>query len=78
MATITIEEARARLEELIHCLTPGEAVVITENNRPVAKLVATAQAEPRKVPRRGGQRGSVLYMAPDFDKPLEDFKESME
>jgi antitoxin (DNA-binding transcriptional repressor) of toxin-antitoxin stability system len=30
-ATITIEEARAKLKELIHQLAPGEEVVITEN-----------------------------------------------
>ena len=37
--TITIEEAQARLRELIHQLAPGEEVVITENQQPVAKLV---------------------------------------
>jgi prevent-host-death family protein len=79
MATITIEEARANLGNLIHRLAPGEEVVITENDRPVAKLVAATPPEPpKRVPRLGGQRGSVLYMAPDFDEPLEDFKEYME
>jgi antitoxin (DNA-binding transcriptional repressor) of toxin-antitoxin stability system len=38
MATVTIEEAQATLLELIHQLPPGEEVVITENNQPVAKL----------------------------------------
>jgi prevent-host-death family protein len=78
MATITIEEARANLDDLIHRLQPGEEVVITENDRPVAKLVATPREPPKRVPRLGGQRGSVLYIAPDFDEPLEDFKEYME
>lgn len=78
MATITIEEARANLDDLIHRLTPGEEVVITENDRPIAKLVAATPETPKRVPRLGGQRGSVLYIAPDFDEPLEDFKEYME
>jgi prevent-host-death family protein len=39
MATVTIQEAQAKLPELIHNLTPGEEIVITENNQPVAKLV---------------------------------------
>lgn len=78
MATITIEEARANLDDLIHRLQPGEEVVITENDRPVAKLVATPPDPPKRVPRLGTQRGSVLYIAPDFDEPLEDFKEYME
>jgi antitoxin (DNA-binding transcriptional repressor) of toxin-antitoxin stability system len=78
MATITIENAQARLGELIHQLTPGEELIITENDRPVAKLVATGPApEPRAVPKLGTQRGSVRYMAPDFDAPLDDFKEYM-
>ncbi|MDB5306881.1 MAG: Antitoxin of toxin-antitoxin stability system [Gemmataceae bacterium] len=77
MATITIEEARANLDDLIHRLTPGEEVVITENNRPVAKLVASLPEEPRKVPKLGTQRGSVLSME-HFDDPLEDFKEYTE
>ncbi len=39
-ATITIDEAQANLKELIHRLTPGEEVIITEDHRPVAKLVS--------------------------------------
>jgi prevent-host-death family protein len=38
-ATITVEEAQARLKELISKLAPGEEVVITDDNSPVAKLV---------------------------------------
>jgi prevent-host-death family protein len=74
--TITLQEAQAKLGELIHQLTPGEEVVITENDQPVAKLVATP-VEIRKVPKLGTQRGSVLSME-HFDDPLEDFKEYME
>lgn len=73
MATITIQEARANLDDLIHRLTPGEEVVITENNLPIAKLVGT-QAPPLKIPKLGTQRGSVLSME-HFDDPLDDFKE---
>lgn len=78
MSTITIEEAKAQLGDLIHRLTPGEEVVIVENDQPVAKLVATPSSpETRKVPKLGTQRGSVLSME-HFDDPLEDFKEYME
>ena len=41
MSTITLQEAQARLSELIHRLTPGDEVVITEDNQPVAKLART-------------------------------------
>ena len=77
MSTITIQEAQNRLSELIHRLTPGQEVVITENDQPVARLVATASAtEPRKAPRLGTLRGTVLSTE-HFDEPLGDFKEYM-
>jgi antitoxin (DNA-binding transcriptional repressor) of toxin-antitoxin stability system len=62
---------------LIHSLTRGGEVVITENEEPVARLVAAAPPE-RKPRRPGTLKGTVLYMAPDFDAPLDDFKEYME
>jgi prevent-host-death family protein len=77
MPTVTIEEAQNKLSELIHRLTPGEEVVITENDQPVARLVASAPQQ-RKPRQLGTLRGTVLYMAPDFDAPLDDFKEYME
>ena len=76
-ATITVEEAQARLQELIGKLAPGEEVVSTDGQQPVATLTATPPA-PREPRRPGTLRGTVLYMAPDFDAPLEDFKEYME
>ena len=77
MPTVTIEEAQNKLTELIHRLTPGEEVVITENDQPVARQVAAATQQ-RKPRQLGTLRGTVLYMAPDFDDPLDDFKEYME
>lgn len=77
MNMVTIEEAQAKLSELIDKLTPGEEVVITRNEQPVARLVS----EPRRVrkPRQpGSAKDKILYMADDFDAPLEDFKEYME
>ena len=76
MATVPIEEAQTSLVDLIHQLQPDEEVVITENNQPVARLVATASPQPKR--RLGTLKGTVLYMTPDFDAPLEDFKEYME
>ena len=77
MSTITIQEAQTRLSELIHRLTPGEEVIITENDRPIARLTLTAPPE-RKPRQPGTLKGTVLYMAPDFDEPLDDFKAYME
>lgn len=77
MSIITLEDAQARLPELIEQLHPGEEIVITRNQKPVARLVA--EGKPPKQPRRlGTLKGAVLYVAPDFDAPLEDFKEYVE
>ena len=77
MPPVSIEDAQARLKDLIAQLRPGEEVVITQDDRPVARL--TAEVPQVKPPRRlGTLKGTVLYMAPDFDAPLDDFKEYME
>lgn len=77
MATVTLQEAQSRLSELIRSLKPGEELVITDQRATVARL--HAEPTPRRQPRRPGTlRGTVLYMAPDFDAPLEDFEEYME
>ena len=74
MSTITIADAQANLAELVHQLTPGQELVITEHNRPIAKLVPTSAA---RTPKLGTMAGTVVHMAPDFDAPLDDFKEYM-
>jgi prevent-host-death family protein len=71
--SISIEEAQATLPDLIHRLRSGDEFVITENNLPVARLVP-APSESLRQPRQPGMlKGTVLYMAADFDAPLEDF-----
>jgi len=74
--TISLKEAQATLDTLIRGLSPGEEVLITENDQPIARLIVTTPAaEPRKL---GTMRGTVQYMAPDFDAPLEAFQEYMQ
>jgi len=78
MTTVTLKEAQSALADLIHRLSPGEEVVITENDQPVARLVPTPVIPKKPARKLGTMKGSVLYMAPDFDAPLEDFKEYTE
>ena len=76
MSTVTLEEAQAHLPELIDQLQPGSEIIITRNDQPVAKL--TSQTRTTRRPRTPGTlRGTVLYMAPDFNAPLDEFKEYM-
>jgi antitoxin (DNA-binding transcriptional repressor) of toxin-antitoxin stability system len=78
MATITMQEAQAKLPDLIHNLTPGEEAVITENNQPVARLVSERpKPQPRQRPGPGLGKAMITFIAPDFDAPMEDMKEYM-
>jgi prevent-host-death family protein len=75
MTTVTIQEAQAKLPDLIHRLTPGEEVVITENNAPVAKLVSETPSV-RQRPQPGLCKGMLTIVADD-DEHLQDFAEYM-
>jgi len=78
MTTISLEEAQASLPELIGKLSPGEELLITKNQQPVARLIGPPEPQPKQARQLGTLKGTVLYMAPDFDAPLEDFREYME
>ena len=74
-ATITVEEAQANLKELIHQLAPGEEVVITENQQPVAKLVGEQPAQ--RKPRQAGRCKGMITLLVEDDEHLKDFAEYM-
>jgi antitoxin (DNA-binding transcriptional repressor) of toxin-antitoxin stability system len=76
MTTVTIQEAQAALPDLIDKLAPGEEMVITENSEPIAKLTRT-EAQ-KQWPCKAGSAKGKIWMAPDFDAPLEEFREYME
>ena len=73
MSTITVEEAQSRLTELIQQLRPGDEVIITENNQPVAKLVA--QGPVVRQPRKAGSCKGMITIVSDDEEHLDDFKE---
>jgi prevent-host-death family protein len=75
MGTVTIQEAQAKLVDLIHRLIPGDELVITENNRPVAKLIPQP-ASGRQPRKRGSAKGKLTIHTED-EEHLEDFKEYM-
>ncbi|HEX8237169.1 MAG TPA: DUF2281 domain-containing protein [Abditibacteriaceae bacterium] len=75
MQDITVDEAKDQLAALVQAAVSGDEVVIRENGHAV-KLVPVPKTEAR--PCFGSAKGIVLYMAEDFDAPLEDFKEYME
>ncbi len=76
-ATITVDEAQARLKELIHQLAPGDEIVITENQQPVAKLVSgPGSPKPGLRPSPGLGKGYISVLSEDDDH-LGDFDEYM-
>jgi prevent-host-death family protein len=74
MSSVTIEEAQAKLAELIDKITLGEEVIITRNQQPVAQLVPLPDAKPQPV--FGSCKGMLTIVAED-DEHMADFKEYM-
>ncbi|MBI1913432.1 MAG: type II toxin-antitoxin system Phd/YefM family antitoxin [Planctomycetes bacterium] len=74
MQTITLEEAQNHLAEIIDRLTPGEEVVLTRGDKPVARIVAGPVEKPHPVPGRG--KGMLTILSEDDDH-LKDFAEYM-
>jgi len=76
MSTVTLAEAQARLPALLNQLAPGEEMTIEENGQPLAQV---KKAERTSWPGKAGSyKKAAFWMAPDFDAPLEDFKDYME
>jgi antitoxin (DNA-binding transcriptional repressor) of toxin-antitoxin stability system len=73
---IRLEEAQAHLKELIGKLAPGEEMVITDNDHPVAKLVGQSSPESRLRPPPGLGKGMITIVSDDDDH-LKDFAEYM-
>ena len=76
MTTATIEEAQARLPELVEKAAAGEQVVITRGDRPVAELAKPAEAKPRRKGGFGCCKGQPVILSDDDDH-LADFAEYM-
>lgn len=75
MHQISLEDAAARLPQLVAEAGNGEDVILMQNNQPVARLVPVAPtvSRPRREP--GSARGIILHIADDFDATPEEFEE---
>jgi antitoxin (DNA-binding transcriptional repressor) of toxin-antitoxin stability system len=70
MEEVTVEEARARLPDLIDAALRGERVAIATEDQQVVQLVPVAT---RRRKRQFGSARGLIVMADDFDAPLTDF-----
>jgi antitoxin (DNA-binding transcriptional repressor) of toxin-antitoxin stability system len=74
MSTLTIDEAQSQLPQLIDQLRPGEEIVITRGDKPVARLLSPEL--PRAVPIIGRGKDKLISYVDD-DEYLKDFAEYM-
>jgi prevent-host-death family protein len=65
-------EAKTHLSKLLDAVEKGDRVLITRHGKCVAELSPVKKS---KRARFGCAKGPGFYMAPDFDAPLEDFRE---
>ncbi len=72
MTIISLEEAKANLEELVNNLGVGDAIVIVRGTQPVAQLVPPPVA-PRK--RKFGTLRGKLEVIADDDEHLQGFED---
>lgn len=69
---VNIHEAKTHLSRLIDDAVRGDVVVIARANRPLVQLVPVAALQPQ---RRLGTAAGKVFIAEDFDAPLDDFAE---
>jgi len=74
--TLPLSAAQPHLREIVAGMVPGEELVLTTNGEPVAVVTRPARTSWPSQP--GTAKDRSLWMAPDFDAPLEDFAEYME
>ncbi|GAB4304249.1 MAG: DUF2281 domain-containing protein [Oscillatoriaceae cyanobacterium] len=69
--TVDINDRKISLEELIKMAIGGEEVIVTKDNQPVAQIVPLTTAE-KTWPAQAGSAKGMVWMADDFDAPLEE------
>jgi prevent-host-death family protein len=75
MQTVALEKAQATLPDLLKQIAEGEEFTITQNGQPKAKL--SPLSSHKRAQARAGSLPGKIWMSPDFDAPLDDFKDYM-
>lgn len=66
---VNVEEAKNQLPDLLVLALDGNQVIITEDGKPLARLVPIASSKKKRV--AGLNRGKI-WTSEDFDEPLRD------
>jgi prevent-host-death family protein len=75
MIQFNIAEAKAHFSEIIQKALMGEEIIIAKGHKPLVKLVPLSKPAGKRIP--GSASKQILYIADDFDAPLDDFKDYM-
>ena len=68
--TVSIDEAKKRLQDLLALASEGNEVIITDEGKPLARLVPIATSGNKK--RTAGLNRGEIWTSDDFDEPLPD------
>ena len=68
--TVSIDEAKNRLQDLLELASEGNEVIITDGGKPLARLVPIASSKNSK--RIAGLNRGKIWISNDFDAPLPD------
>ncbi len=70
--TMSIQQAAANLPQLVGALGANDEIILTDGDRPVARIVAACKPVVERKP--GSARGTLTVISDDDDH-LDDFKE---
>ncbi len=65
----TVDATKAKLPDLISLVTAGNEVILTEDNKPIARIVPVTTSTAERV---AGLHAGSIWTSADFDKPLSD------
>jgi antitoxin (DNA-binding transcriptional repressor) of toxin-antitoxin stability system len=74
MTAISIDQASAQLPLLLSKLAPGEEIILTDGEKPIATVKPVQDGDPLPNRRRGTAKG-VLTIISEDDEHLSDFAE---
>ncbi len=74
---IGLFEAKTHLSKIMDRVEKGETFYITRHGKKIAEVKPLAPVRKSRKGIYGCLKGECFYMAPDFDAPLEEFKEYM-
>ena len=79
MSQVMLEDVGSQIVQLVQRASSGEDIVIVRDSTPIARITALTESTPDQKPQSqfGNAKDVLIYMADDFDAPLEDFKEYM-